>query len=484
MPQRGGPKQLTDQQQLVVDTNVPPGSLIKVQAYAGTGKTSMFVSYADARPDVDMTYLAFNKSVETEAKQKFGRNVLVKTGHALAWHYVGRKFPKLAGSVQNWMIAKALRVPIYEATLVSKTLDTFLNSASTHVEEVHVEPDHRKKLREDYADGIRQATEAVWNAVQNGSHNFDMTHSGYLKLYQLSKPSVPGDIILLDEAQDTNPVMLDIILHQLKLGKSVLLCGDPYQQIYAWRGAENAMAQCEGDCFYLTRSFRFPQGVADIANVILKSFFNETVPLIGVDRPLEDYAHAGATTIARTNGEIFRVAADYASADQPFHVVGQEAFYALMDQVQDVFLLYCGKRDRIMDRKIVRHNTFADLVEFAEDTLDRELATRCRLVDTYRDQTPELLVKMRNLYQRTPSPGVPTLVTCHKAKGLEWDHVNIGEDYADLYDENNKRRVIGKELPAIASDEVNLYYVAATRAKRALHMNSQLSRLVTKASQQ
>jgi len=40
--------------------------------------------------------------------------------------------------------------------------------------------------------------------IQNGS--IGMTHDGYLKLYQLSGPTLPQyDVILIDEAQDLTP---------------------------------------------------------------------------------------------------------------------------------------------------------------------------------------------------------------------------------------------------------------------------------------
>src|SRR4051812_30191306 len=92
---------LTPEQQAIVDCKVPSGQLAKVIAYAGTGKTSTFVAYASKRSNVQMTYLAFNKSVEVEARSKFGVNVLPKTVHALAYSRVGKNYSKITGNVQN-----------------------------------------------------------------------------------------------------------------------------------------------------------------------------------------------------------------------------------------------------------------------------------------------------------------------------------------------------------------------------------------------
>lgn len=474
---------LTSEQAAIVEHSMQPGQLAKVIAYAGTGKTSTFVAYARARPNEQLTYLAFNKSVETDGKRRFGHNTLVKTVHALAYNVVGRRYSNIAGSIQNWVIAKAVRAPLYESTLIARTIETWLNSADPCVDLKHVEPDRLERCKPGYESGIIDAVKAVWQAVQAGSNGFEMTHSGYLKLYQLSDPTIPGTTILLDEAQDTNPVTQALVLGQLRKGKSVLMCGDPYQQIYAWRGAVDAMQQHDCTTFRLTQSWRFSQRVADLANTILRTFFNEQVPLRGLPTTAGEVPTlARGTTITRTNSEIFSRCVVLALKGQPFHVVGKEAFYQMLDQLTDVFFLYAGKRTNVMDRRISRHATFGDLVEFAETTLDVELASRCRCVDTYRDQLPVIIGKIRELYHREPSPDMPAFVTCHKAKGLEWDHVTIAEDFTDLYNPEGKLLAVGPSELDLKKDEVNLLYVAATRAKKTVQLNTTLQRLCTNAT--
>lgn len=472
------PTVLTEEQLAIVEagTVLAPGGILKVRAYAGTGKTSTFVAFANTLPLVQMTYLAFNKSVETDAKGRFGHNVLVKTVHAMAWSVVGRNYGVIHGNVQNWQVAKAGRCPIYEATLITKTLETWLNSADAEVSEKHVEPDHLNRLHPGYESSILDTVRQVWAAMCAQSHDFHMTHSGYLKLYELSKPTLPGDIILLDEAQDTNPVTQSLVLSQLQKGKSVLMCGDPYQQIYAWRGAVDAMQQCPGVEYPLTQSWRFSTDIAATANTILQKFFNEQTPLKGKCETHTPGENDIRTTITRTNSEIFRYAVQHTQSNTPFHVVGREAFYSMLDQVLDVFYLYSGQRSKVMDKKVARYATFADFLEYAESTLDLEAKSRCTLVDTYKDAIPSLVGKMRTLYVTEPK-GVPVYVTCHKAKGLEWDHVQVAEDFDDLYDDALKLRPVGDE-PGISKDEVNLLYVAVTRAKKTVQLNRDLTRLV------
>ena len=67
---------------------------IKINAVAGSGKTTTLIQYALARPESRILYLAFNKSVKTEAENKFVKenvkNVRIETAHSLAYSFVVR----------------------------------------------------------------------------------------------------------------------------------------------------------------------------------------------------------------------------------------------------------------------------------------------------------------------------------------------------------------------------------------------------------
>ncbi|MGO9014691.1 MAG: DEAD/DEAH box helicase family protein [Dissulfurispiraceae bacterium] len=70
---------LTLQQRGIIDS-VGKDNRIKINAFAGTGKTSTLIEIARAYPGIKFLYLAFNKSIADEAKKKFPRNVDVMTG--------------------------------------------------------------------------------------------------------------------------------------------------------------------------------------------------------------------------------------------------------------------------------------------------------------------------------------------------------------------------------------------------------------------
>src|SRR5260370_16783760 len=67
---------------------------VKINAVAGSGKTTTLIEYARARPGHKILYLAFNKTVRLEAEKKFAgqgiSNVRVETAHSLAFSRVVR----------------------------------------------------------------------------------------------------------------------------------------------------------------------------------------------------------------------------------------------------------------------------------------------------------------------------------------------------------------------------------------------------------
>ncbi|MFM0633068.1 UvrD-helicase domain-containing protein, partial [Paraburkholderia xenovorans] len=91
-------------------------------------------------------------------------------------------------------------------------------------------------------------------------------------------PRIDSDFILFDEAQDSDGVMLQILARQTHA--QIIYVGDPYQQIYEWRGALNAMSQIDAPELALTESFRFGALFATLASRLLQ-LLGERTPLRG-----------------------------------------------------------------------------------------------------------------------------------------------------------------------------------------------------------
>jgi hypothetical protein len=223
----------TAEQQQIIRANEP---VIKAVAFAGTGKTSTFIERAKAHVKRTL-YLAFNKSVQLEAEGRFPKHVTCLTQHGLAFSKVMRgTFNGVRyqlGKLSIFKTAKFFKVDFYMASLIHKTITNFCHSADREITKAHAEPDVIGRFTYDISDVLVKQAQEIWSLMVAGrTPEYPMTHDGYLKLFQLSNPRLGYEVIMLDEAQDTNPVVHDIVLSQRQYGTQLILTGDPYQQIY------------------------------------------------------------------------------------------------------------------------------------------------------------------------------------------------------------------------------------------------------------
>ncbi|MCY1539460.1 hypothetical protein D9M68_750470 [compost metagenome] len=117
--------------------------LVKLIAFAGTGKTTTLVGYALARPHARILYLCYNKSVEIAAKEKFPFNVMCKTAHGLAYASHGAKYKhKLYANLRLTDIARIIGSQKWEFIRSAQdTLNNFLASADDEIGLDHCPPE-------------------------------------------------------------------------------------------------------------------------------------------------------------------------------------------------------------------------------------------------------------------------------------------------------------------------------------------------------
>jgi len=70
-----------------------------------------------------------------------------------------------------------------------------------------------------------------------------------------------------------------------------------------------------------------------------------------------------------------------------------------------------------------------------------------------------------------------TVVTAHRSKGLEFDRVELADNFVETLDETGAPIDFTK-ADRQTREEINLLYVAATRAKKELVINSSIAPLM------
>lgn len=287
----------TAEQSAVVDAALQGGDL-KVKAYAGAGKTSTLQLLAGAMSDRRCSYLAFNKNIAEHARRKFPDHVSCRTVHSLAFTSVNSALTarlNLPEEAAHQLAARyriqPLQVPSVTGRdlelvqfdlgrLIVEGLGRFCRSADAVPIAEHIVVD--EKIDERAAAWLRTTlvpyVVRLWQESIDPKRRSAIIPDVYLKVWAQSNPKINADVILFDEAQDSDGVMLSVLSRQQHA--QTIYVGDPYQQIYEWRGAINAMATIAAPERRLTQSFIFGPQIAILASEILR-VLGEKTPIRG-----------------------------------------------------------------------------------------------------------------------------------------------------------------------------------------------------------
>jgi UvrD-like helicase family protein len=464
----------TEEQQAAV-ARFLTGRPLKITAFAGAGKTTTLRILAEATQARGI-YLAFNRAVADEARVTFPRSAHCQTTHAIAFkamigHY--RLTAKMVNALHARQLAalsfqtdrvfsKAFRLDgVQQAYLVLGTVKQFCQSNDPIIGLDHV-PIYARLLgvRPDIVANIRDwavvEAHALWRRMTNKRDEMPLGHNGYLKAWALAGPTLNTDYILLDEAQDTNPVVLGVLAGQRA---QVVYVGDPYQQIYEWRGAVNAMDKMPGcEETALTQSFRFGEAIAAEASRLLATL-GEHRQVRGNPEITSAIATSGTAeaVLARTNATVILEILEATGVGLKPHVCGgTEAIKRLLS---DVYELKAGRP--AVSPEFFGFQNWWEVVAFANTEEGQDLRTFVQLVQ---QQGEGKLWAAVNSAVANENHADVILSTAHKAKGREWNSVRLADDF-----------ISGRLGPdPEAEAEVRLFYVAMTRAKNLLIASPEL----------
>jgi len=469
---------ITQQQKEILEA-VKKYKTIKINAFAGTGKTTTLKLIASEYPNKKILYLAFNSAIKYEASTIFSGNTSVKTTHGLAYAAI-KKYTNIdLSKLVNYRaidISKEFSITYNQAISVLKIFESFCNNTKDEITKDDIEHKTAKKMFD----------LMLINKMKP-------THSFYLKYYYLLISSgqisqFNYDIIMLDEAQDTNEVTLGIF--EALSSKNKIYVGDEHQQIYSFRGSKNALNKIKADKkLYLSCSFRFTDDIAQFANTLLSQFKNEKVQIDTIkndDNSINTYGY-----ISRTNAQLISIISSRISDRKPFVTVRDpNEIFNLTIEVH--YLLNDQKEKIVKNRFLKDFYNEEEVLEYAKEVEDYELKSALKIAREYKEKIfefKEIADKFYLAWKNKNSNGfekrvneILFLTTAHTAKGLEWDKVTIADDFNDFADlivdfgcdslkefQEEQNYLPNQEL----LDEFNLFYVAITRAKKVLEKDSE-----------
>lgn len=300
---------------------------------------------------------------------------------------------------------------------------------------------------------------SVWELLNNSASDLPITPSVYLKLWALKEPKLKYDYILIDEAQDQNPVVIDLLSKQSHLQQ--IWVGDRYQQIYGFRGAHNALdtINIETSCV-LTQSYRYGEDIAQYCNKLLYTLFEDKTDIKGfpgIKSALSDEFEPDAV-ICRTNFAVIAEVA-YQTYIEKKKVAVNADVQALSRDLKEAQKLVDGRRSKHPD--FIPFREWFEVVDFSKTDEGVHLRTMVNLVEQY--SVPFLLELMYRVQSIKEVHADIVVTTAHQAKGREWGIVRLADDF----------RCQGNSK--YSEEDGRLLYVAATRAKNILDISDCLA---------
>lgn len=464
------------------------GGDLVIQAGAGAGKSSTLLLLAEqARANGRRgQYCAYNSAIVKDIAAKVPGNVAANTLHSVAFRAYGHRFAKRLNAPRQRADETARLLGIdrfalpdadgkskvlaagFLAGLTMAAVRSFCTSADPepglrhfrYVEGLDMPDDNGNRTytnNDELSRYLLPYAHKAWADLNDPDGRLRYSHDCYLKAYAMTDPNLGVDFLLLDEAQDADPVQAQIVKAQRWHGTQIVCVGDESQELYGWRGAVSALADFEAmgaQVAWLSQSFRFGDAVAEVANGLLGRL-NARIRLRGFGPVASTVCPVAEPdcVLTRTNaGAVRRVLSEIEVGRKP-HLVGGGSevvsFCRGAEQLQTT--------GRTSHPELACFDSWLAVREFVDrDEQGDELRLMVKLIDEFGAK------QIVGALERQPREGDADLVvsTAHKAKGREWDSVQIAPDFRAPKD--------GDLSPA----ELRLAYVASTRAKRELDITA------------
>lgn len=508
----------TEEQEEIRKATRETGASLMIDALAGTGKTTT-LELAGKEIKGPALALAFNKSIATELAKRFAANFETKTMNGFGHGALMRMLPGVRLTLESRKLGKIVTEEAKRAgTETSQDDWEDIRALAGKSQTAGIKPGE--------SDGLIPDTEEEWKALADDllisegdfpfvkdlawetlRRNNELTRTGlisfddqvyYPTLYGGRFPIFPS--ILVDESQDLNPLNHEMLRQSLGPKSRLLLCGDPRQSIYGFRGSvTDSMSKIRGmrDTWLdlpLTLTFRCPKRIVERQQRHAPGYrawhlnpdgdFRRLAADDRVDmvegEPLgwnwQSVVEAlpapksSIVVLCRNNGPLLSLAFKLLARGVSVVMLGRDigkGLIALSRKIEkneaspiDIFL---GKlrdweeSERSIALAMGKEEKVAGVTDRAECLRAVAFGARCR-------DAGELRAQLEKLFAR--ESGSVTLGSIHRSKGLEWDCVLHLDPWR--VPSKQARRAAMKGDDRALKQEYNLRYVAETRTRHTL----------------
>tara|TARA_R110002020_G_scaffold376130_3_gene587324 strand:- start:43005 stop:44549 length:1545 start_codon:yes stop_codon:yes gene_type:complete len=481
---------------------------IIVSALAGTGKTTTIVeglkelkgegssftpspqqeAIWDAiklsSADSTVCFVAFNKAIATELKDRVPEGVDAMTMHSMGMKSVLGTYGKL--KVDNW------RVPNMIADILGKDLREIRKKNATALRASErlvslckmnlLEPTEKNLLylTTHYDIDLNASQDTIFSLVpqvldrckavdEDRCMNFD----DMIWLPIINELSVPKyDVLFVDECQDLNPCQQQLAL---KAGRRLVLVGDRNQAIYAFAGAdsksitnmEDILASKPEGCSVLplTETRRCGKAIVEEARRFVSDFSAHvnnsagSITTTKVDQ-YQKLAVAGDMILCRVNAPLVKECFRFIRNGQKANIKGRDIGVGLVSTVKKMKALdindLAGKLSDWVDQETNKENAKKNPNEAKLERITDRYECLCYFLEDCRT-VEQVIIKIEDMFKDKTVEGI-MLSSIHKAKGLEASRVFFLQMKNCPCPHPMAKTVEAKE------QELNLCYVAVTRS--------------------
>lgn len=467
-----------------------------VRARAGTGKTTTILEGIEHAPEPQILLAAFNKRIAEELQAKL-RNPRAEacTLHGAGFRIV-RRFWERTQIAQGHERANGLakqavgdQAPDAILSLVAKlcTLGREMAPFATSGKDLEdialahdCEPD--PEWEEDGWDleGVSGAAfKAMQLAKQRPAGGIDFSDMLYLPLAN-GWVRARYDLVVIDEAQDMNAAQI-ALARRLSKGR-VVVVGDDRQGIYGFRGADSGAldrlkAELSAQELGLTTTYRCGKSIVALAAQWVPDYAAAPTNPDGLVRSLPREgifgdARMGDAVLSRTNAELISLCLRCLKNGVAARIEGKDVAEGLRALVKK---LSTGKAANSVPMFLERLRSWqeretARASKMAPDRAEAKVEQICDKAEALANlcdgiaSIAELRTRIDRIFDDIQGGRCVLFSSVHKAKGLEWDRV-----YVLRYTLRDRPQ---GDKP-VRQEELNIAYVAVTRAKGELVMVDQ-----------
>jgi DNA helicase-2/ATP-dependent DNA helicase PcrA len=451
-----------------------------IEALAGAAKTSTLLLIAEAIPSEEVLAIAFNKKIATELSERMPPNVTCKTlnslGHSAWGKYVGKRLFLDTGKSNRILQEVIAELSPTDKTEAFESYKDILNVVDFGASCGYV-PDKVPTVK-----GIYNDEEFFAHIEENPKFGFALSrlekHIVALVTQRRISEALRAKIdfadqilmstlwparfdsyhtVMVDEAQDLS-LLNHLMVKKVVQRQRLIAVGDRFQAIYGFRGAHEDSMDKLRETFSmtplaLTISFRCPRAVAEHVRWRAPSIQSPEWAKDGGIRHLGEWSadtlEDSAAVICRNNAPILRTAMRLIRAGRKPQVLGNDITKGIVKDLKKLASPMTPQAEAftLLDAFAAKLRLKYKNAAYIEDKI--------LCLQYFIESQPTLGLAIVAAEQIMAATGPIQLMTGHKSKGLEFEHVYFLDEF-----------LINPERGG--EQENNLRYVICTRSKDTL----------------